>query len=344
MPKSHPGAELDQPCVHRRCTRLDRNAQLRGRAPHQRPVPGRVGRRQRQQPPGLVGQGGQLAGEAILDPPGQRRGAGQAKPARQLRRGQPARQLQQRQRITTGLGDDQVGDPRVQRPGQRQGQQRPSVIVPEPLDDELRQPGQVSARIAGREHEPHRVGSQAARREPQRLHRRPIQPLLVIDHANQGTFPGHLRHQAQHRQAHQKPLGRRPSADPERGPQRIALRHRNLAEMIQERRAQLMQPRERQFHLRLHAHRTGHPAPARPPGQVVQQHGLAHARVTADHQCPALPGPDGLDQPVERVALADPVHQPRHSTRPPGIGHHRPGARPRRRPPGWARPLTWPPG
>jgi len=42
---------------------------------------------------------------------------------------------------------------------------------------------------------------------------------------------------------------------------------------------------------------------------MVQQHGLADARVAAHHQGPALPGPDGLEQPAERVTLAEPVGQ-----------------------------------
>ena len=56
-----------------------------------------------------------------------------------------------------------------------------------------------------------------------------------------------------------------------------------------------MQPGECQLHLRLHARRPRHTAPARRlPGQVVQQHGLAHARITPHYQGPALPGPDRL--------------------------------------------------
>ena len=63
------------------------------------------------------------------------------------------------------------------------------------------------------------------------------------------------------RQPDQEPVHRWPGGDTERGPQRIALRHRNPLEMIQHRRAQLMQPGERQLHLRLHAHGARHPAP-----------------------------------------------------------------------------------
>jgi hypothetical protein len=56
-----------------------------------------------------------------------------------------------------------------------------------------------------------------------------------------------------------------------------------------------------------------HPAPrtGRLPGQVVQQHGLANARIAVHDQGPALAAPDRLDQPVERAALAEPALQRR---------------------------------
>jgi pimeloyl-ACP methyl ester carboxylesterase len=114
-------------------------------------------------------------------------------------------------------------------------------------------------------------------------------------------------------------------------PQRLLLRHRNPANVVEHRRAQLMQPRERQLHLRLHTHHAPHPAPQtrRPPGQVIQQYRLAHARVPAHHQGPALTGPDRADQPIQRVPFAEPVHDPRRAVRPPGIRGHQLGSTPR---------------
>jgi len=141
MPEPDPGAELHQPRLHRRHRRLDWDTQPPGGPPQQLPVPGRIGRAQLYQPPGLVRQGAQLAGEAVLDPVGPRGGARQAESAGQLGRAQPARHVQQRQRITAGLGHDQVGDPGVQRAGQRRGQQRPRIIVSEPPEVQLWQPG-----------------------------------------------------------------------------------------------------------------------------------------------------------------------------------------------------------
>ena len=192
MAEPDPGAELDQPRLNRRNLGVDRDTLPSGRPLHQRRVTGGISRRQLHQPPGLVRQSRQLAGEAVLDPADQRRGAGQPEPARQVRRAQPARQLQQGERVPASLGDDQVADPRVQRHGQRHLQQRPRVIVLQPSDFQLGQPGQLRARIAGREHQPDRVGCQPTRSEPQRLCRGAVQPLLVIHQADQWPIRGHI--------------------------------------------------------------------------------------------------------------------------------------------------------
>ena len=131
-----------------------------------------------------------------------------------------------------------------------------------------------------------------------------------------GCSLGHLGEQAEHGQPDQEPVRRRARGQAERDPQRVALRRREPVEVIQHRRAQLMQPREGQLHLRLDPGRPRHPASVRPSGQVVQQRGLADARVAAHHQHPALTGPDRADQPVQHVALAVTAGQPRPTTRP----------------------------
>jgi len=75
--------------------------------------------------------------------------------------------------------------------------------------------------------------------------------------------------------------------------------------MIQHRRAQLMQPREGQLHLRLHSHGPHNQAPRGPPGEVVKQNGLAHAGLTAHHQRPALTGPHASHEPVKYATFAE---------------------------------------
>jgi hypothetical protein len=117
-----------------------------GRAPQQGHVAGRFGRGGQQQPLCLARKRPELPVKAGLDAAGQRPGVGKPETARQLRRGQPAWQLQQRQRVAARLGDDPVAHLRVQPLADRRGQQRARVDIaessprypPDPLDSSKR--------------------------------------------------------------------------------------------------------------------------------------------------------------------------------------------------------------
>jgi len=56
--------------------------------------------------------------------------------------------------------------------------------------------------------------------------------LLVIHQADQRLVLGHVGEQAQHGQADQEAVRRRPSGDTERGLQRLALRSREVRQVI----------------------------------------------------------------------------------------------------------------
>ena len=68
-----------------------------------------------------------------------------------------------------------------------------------------------------------------------------------------------------------------------------------------------MQPGEGQLHFRLHSRCPRYPASRGPPGQVVKQHGLAHAGLTAHYQGPALAGPYTSNDPVKYATFAAPA-------------------------------------
>jgi len=270
MPEPHLGAELDQPRLHRRHSVLNTDPEPPGCPPHQRRVTRRLGRRGQHQQPGIFRQVLDPPPEALLDPPKQRSRAGQSEPARHLRRRKPARQFEQRQRVAARLGHHLVPDPRVQRPRQHRVKQRPRIVGRQALHPELRQAGQFVAGCPRRQHQAHRIGREAAGDKPQGLRRSPVKPMLVIDHADQWPFRGYLRKQAQHGQSDQEPVRCRTGTDAQRDPDRVTLRHRYRLQVIQHRRAQLMQPGERQFHLRLHPGRVHHPAARGQPGQTIQ--------------------------------------------------------------------------
>ena len=246
-----------------------------------------------------------LAEEALLYLARQRRRVGKRESARQLRRRQPARQLEQRERVATRLGDDPVAHALVQSPGDRRVQQRAGITVTQTPDHLLRKPRQLMF-VAGcthREHQPDPLRQQAARNERERLRGDSIEPLRVIDEADQRRFLGHLGQQAEHRQPDEEAVRRLPRPQAKRRAKRIALRTRQLLQPVQHRRAQLLQPGERELHLGLNARRSREATSCRALRQVFQQRGLSEPRLAAQDQHLTLTRPRSHQQPIKRRAL-----------------------------------------
>jgi hypothetical protein len=202
MTKPDHRAELDQTGGLGGRRRVDRDPELGDRAPQQRRVPDRIRRRDQQEPLCIRRERVQPPPEALLDPPRQRRCVGQSEPARQLRGGQPSRQLQQSQRIAARLGHDPISHPLVQRRRDDGAQECASIGGAQAVHFEIGQPGQLreSAGLAHGEDDRHRLGQEAPRHERQRLHRGSIEPMRIVDHAHQRPLVGHVAQEAQHRQ------------------------------------------------------------------------------------------------------------------------------------------------
>ena len=224
------------------------------------------------------------------------------------------RQLHQRQRVASGLRDDLLAHLGIDRPGQHRVQQRPRVRALQPLDHQLRQPGQLLGRDPGRKDKPHRLHAQPARHERQDLSRGPIQPLRVIHHANERAICCGLRQQAQHSQADQEPVRHRAIVQPKGDPKRLTLRRRQPFKLIENGRAQLVQRRERELHLRLDSRDADDPGICSLPCQVLQQRRLTHPRLAADHQATALTSAQSLEEGIQFAALRGAANQSRGSS------------------------------
>ena len=148
-----------------------------------------------------------------------------------------------------GLGHDTIPDLLIQPDPDHRPQQPARIFVPQPPDLQVRQPPKRLAGVARGEQQPHGVRQQPPRHERQHLRGGPVQPLRVIDQAQQRPVFRRLRQQGQHRQPDQEPVRRTAAAQPERDPQRVALRGREPLQAIQQRRAQLVNASERQLHL-----------------------------------------------------------------------------------------------
>jgi hypothetical protein len=139
--------------------------------------------------------------------------------------------------------------------------------------------------------------------------------LVVVDQADEWTLLGNLGEQAQDAEPDQKRVRGGPCTEAERGAQRVALRDREAFELIEHRRAQLMQPGEGELHLRLDRGGTRDATAGGAIGHVIQQRGFAGARLTVHYQSAAFACAHSLDEVVKHFALGAAVHQLRR-TRP----------------------------
>jgi hypothetical protein len=276
-----------------------------GGAHEQRQVPDRLGRRDQHELARGVGQRLDPPQEAALDAMREGHRARDPEPAAELGRRQPVGQLEQRERVPPRLGDDPVAKLLVEPPADRRLQQGARVVVRQPLDHELRQAvqRQVVARLADREDQAHGLREQAPRDEGERLRRRLVLPLRVVDDADQRALLGHLGQEAQHGEPDEEAVGGRPRDAAERGAERHALRVGQPLHPVEHRRAELMDARERELHLGFHARRPRDATPRRALHEVVEQRGLADARLAPQDQHAAVAGAHVVHQPRQRLAL-----------------------------------------
>ena len=261
----------------------------------------------------LVGpQRGDLCGERPLQPVG----AGQRLPQRRvagpLLGGQRPRDLHECQRVAAGqieeLLDDHAGDDTAA------AQQRRARLAVEAAEDDLREPGCVEGRhVPGGEHEQHGLGQQPARREQHRLGGGAVEPVRVVDEAEQRRVLRRGGQQGQRRGVHREPVDRRAGLAPCRGGiQRGRLDGRQVVEVAQQRPGERGQAGERQVRLELGAGRAHDAKPGRVRGQVVQQGGLADARGPPQDHRAAVPRSDLVAQVRQPAAFRLPPQEVVH--------------------------------
>jgi hypothetical protein len=223
--------------------------------------------------------------------------------------------------VATGLGDDRLADTLVQRPRDPSGKQQPCIVVTEPIDDQLGQSPERWAGLARHEQHRDRLREQPARDERERQCRCLIQPLRIVNHAEQWPLFGHLRQQTEHGQTDHEPIWRFPAAQSKRHAQRFMLWSRQALESTEHRRAQLLQGGERELHLRLDPDRAREHQVRGRPDRVVQQRRLAHPRLASEYESTAFTPAHRVEYAVERRALGVASSQG-------GVGGHPPNGKP----------------
>jgi hypothetical protein len=137
MQEGDPFADRQQPFRLDRSRRREPDPEPLGRAPDEQRIVDRLRRGHQQQQPCLVGKRLEPPQEALLDPPRQRVRPLRPEPSRQLRRGQSARQLQDRERIASRLRDELVADALVEPRRDDRREQGARVLLGEPSERQL---------------------------------------------------------------------------------------------------------------------------------------------------------------------------------------------------------------
>lgn len=246
------------------------------------------------------------AGEPQLGQAGQRSG----------RRTRPGRA------VDPGAGRPRVGRHPDTRARARAIGGRPADVRPGP-------------RVTGGEQQRDALGPEPARRDQQGVQRGAVEPLQIVDHAQQRLLGGEFGEQPERGQPREQSVGAAGRlAEPERALQRTPLRSRQGVQPVQAGRQQQAQPGEGEFGLVLDAGRPDHPEPVTGRRHRVLQHGrLADPRLAAQQQDPAATPARPVEQRVDGGPLPfPPVQHPGPLPRRPRALRLRPYWRPPRSP------------
>ncbi len=311
MPELDPCAHFEQARGHRGGGLAHGQAEEVGGAVEQGDVAYGLGRREEQELPCLRGQFLDAQGEVVLEPAGEGSHRRRGVPAGEFGRAGAVGQFQQGQRVAAGLGEDPAADGFVEPAGKHRGQKRAGVGLAQASEGELGQPLQSAfpVGLADAEDQPDPLRHQPPGDEADDLGRDTVEPLHVVDQADERRLLSDVGEQAEDRQSHEEPVRGSSRAEAEGGLQGRSLRIGEVSEVIEERRAQLVQPPEGQLHLGLDSGRAHHSAALRAVGRVLQQRGLADTGLAPQHQDRAVAVAHFGQLPVQYRAFALPSPQ-----------------------------------
>ena len=249
MPEHHRTVQRQQ-ALRLRCVRSRlRDPELLRGTPQKRRVADGFRGRHEQQPPRVAREPRQPPSEALLDPGGQRQRRRQAETTRELGGRQPAWKLDEGERIPARLGDDLLEHGLVEPRGEHGLQQRSGIPAAQRLHVELWEAGQSTAKLTRREREHDPFRQQTARHERERSSRGVVEPLGVVDDAQQGLLLSSTGQEAENCEPDEERARRVPGAEPERDAERVALRIRETVAELENRRTELLQRRVVELHL-----------------------------------------------------------------------------------------------
>ena len=304
MTEPHRLLDREQP-IHVGVGRADLDPESLRCMPEEERVAGRLGGGDQQQASVTIRNRRETALETLLEPRRQRlpRSVEQTEAARELRHRQSPRQLQQRERVASSLRHDPIADAVVESKRDGRTEKRACVCVTEPENLQLGESGEIGCGDARGEQQPDGLREKPPSHERENPRRYLVQPMRVVDDTEQRTLVCRLREQGQDCQPHEESIRRGAFVQAECNLQGVALRRRESLYGFEQRRAELVQGRERKLHLGLHARGAKEPHVRGRRHDVVQKRCLPDAGIAVKHQRAAFAGADGRDDAVEQGAL-----------------------------------------
>ena len=174
----------------------------------------------------------------------------------------------------------------------------------EPSELELGNPLRAKAPAAGCEEHDDAFRLEPPRRERERAGRGLVEPVRVVDHAEERSVVPGGREQAQCRGADVQPAGALRLGERERAAQRVRLHRRQLRQPVEQRADELVQARVRELRLRLDAERPYNPRGAGASNCVLEQGALADPGLAADDERAAPAALRLIEHPIDPSALA----------------------------------------
>ena len=148
------------------------------------------------------------------------------------------------------------------------------------------------------------------RHERERSGRCAVEPLRVVDHAQERLLLGGFGEETENREPDEERARRLSGAEPEGDAERVPLRIRQTLAELEDRRTELLQRRVVELHLPLDARSPDDAKILARLDRVLEQCGLADAGVSVHHEDGAVTVPRGTQQPLEHRALALPADEP----------------------------------
>ena len=231
-------------------------------------------------------------------------GCGSGSRALQLLAAQAAAQLEQGERIPAGRCDERLGDLRRDPHVRIVIEQRDGGLRVETSELELWESPRTEALAAGGEEHDDAFRLEPPRRERERAGRRLVEPVRVVDHAEERAVVSRGGEQAQRRGADVEAAGALRLGERQCAAQRVRLHRRQLRQPVEQRAHELVQARVRELRLGLDAERAHDPRIARSRDGVLEQGALADPGVAADDEGGAPAASRPLEHSLDPSAFA----------------------------------------